>query len=62
MATHENAHEAVHALDEALHSTGACSDYLGWRCAMTFQKVGRSLTSIMGLPSWFPHLTHCVTV
>ena len=31
MATHENAHEAVHALDEALHSTGACSDYLGQR-------------------------------
>lgn len=31
MATHENAHEAVHALDEALHSTGACSDYLGPR-------------------------------
>lgn len=31
MSTHENAHEAVHALDEALHSTGACSDYLGQR-------------------------------
>jgi len=31
MTTHENAHDAVHALDEALHSTGACSDYLGQR-------------------------------
>ena len=31
MATRENAHDAVHDLDEALHSTGACADYLGQR-------------------------------